>query len=216
MDEIGWLFKALRGILHEKPTITTRVVESFRCFSKGNTWHLVWAYKLGFVKEVQIRRLCTKKFTTEVKMDGAYSWVICAVCCIANAATCGFYNSYGTLFVAIIQEYQVSETVAGEEIFLLFFLSWIIDEGKRAVAVVDLNHVIFWWKVCCFVSQSWTVSCGISQSNPLAVSTWSHVVVYARPTFAFNMPHFMQLKTNSLILFLQHFATSYYWRDLIL
>ncbi len=58
--------------------------------------------------------------TTEINMDGAYSWDICAVCCIANAATCGFYNSYGTLFVAIIQEYQVSETVAGEEILVIF------------------------------------------------------------------------------------------------
>lgn len=120
MDEIGWLFKALRGILHEKPTITTWVVERIRCFSKGNTWHLVRAYKLGFVKEAPIRRLCAKKSTTEINMDGAYSWVICAVCCIANAATCGFYNSYGTLFVAIIQEYQVSETVAGEEILVIF------------------------------------------------------------------------------------------------
>ena len=47
-------------------------------------------------------------------MEGLHSWLICIVCFVAQACTVGFYNSYGTLFVAIIDEHNVSETLAGE------------------------------------------------------------------------------------------------------
>ena len=47
-------------------------------------------------------------------MDSIYSWLICAMCFIAQASTCGFYNSYGTLLIAIMEEYNISETVAGK------------------------------------------------------------------------------------------------------
>ena len=51
--------------------------------------------------------------TPERKMDSWYSWVVCAALFFIEFIVMGLYTSFGTLFVALIEEFNASESSAG-------------------------------------------------------------------------------------------------------
>eukprot|EP00795_Rhopilema_esculentum_P012974 gene12974-3738_t len=130
-------------------------------------------------------------------MEGLHSWLICIVCFVAQACTVGFYNSYGTLFVAIIDEHNVSETLAAlvgslsYSLCLLFggFTSPLCSKfGCRQVAFVG----------------------AIVYSAGLLLSSFAQGIVMISVMFGLIFPlGASAVYFSSLIVLPQHFETSY-------
>ncbi len=58
----------------------------------------------------------------DVKMDSFYSWVVCFVVFLNGVVVIGFYNSFGSIFLALIAEFKATESSAGKLVFQKFFL----------------------------------------------------------------------------------------------
>ena len=62
----------------------------------------------------------TGRMGKSYKMDAWYSWLVCFAVFAIEFIVMGFFTAFGTLFISLIQEFRVTESLAGTTIYVLF------------------------------------------------------------------------------------------------
>lgn len=77
----------------------------------------------------------TPRVQLERRVDSCWSWVVCFSSFIVQFLILGTHNSFGSFFVALLQEFQRSEAETGKKIYRIIFpqTGWLTN--KKFIAV---------------------------------------------------------------------------------